>query len=88
MGWIGPVEGHRLDRITQAPDVRPSIHAANHSRTPPLPPPQEYSEIYREAGAAAIAVNVDPLTGGCAHKDIQDMAREQEDAISNDVAGR
>ena len=48
---------------------------------------QEYSEVYREAGAAAIAVNVDPLTGGCAHRDIQEMAREQQNAINNDVAG-
>lgn len=81
MRWIEP-----SNRNLSAHALPPSIHTSNQS-IQPTTPPQEYSEIYREAGAAAIAVNVDPLTGGCAHKDIQDMAREQEDAISNDVAG-
>ncbi len=47
--------------------------------------PREYSEIYREAGADAIAVNVDPLTGGCSHEDIAQMVTEQHAAEGDDV---
>lgn len=47
--------------------------------------PKEYSEIYREAGASAIAVNVDSVGGGCAHEDIAEMVAEQQAAILEDV---
>lgn len=80
---------HGLDVCSAASDqqsTRPS-HSISHEHIPSIKHTQEYSEIYREAGAAAIAVNVDPLTGGCSHKDIQDIVREQHDAINNDVAG-
>lgn len=47
--------------------------------------PREYSEIYREAGASVISINVDPLTGGCPHEDIAQMVAEQEAARREDV---
>ena len=48
---------------------------------------QEYSKIYRDAGVSAISVNVDPLTGGCTHEDIQQMAKEQLRAANTAVGG-
>ena len=47
--------------------------------------PRAYSEIYRKAGASVIAINVDPLTGGCPHDDIAQMVTEQEAARREDV---
>ena len=49
---------------------------------------QEYSAIYRDAGAAIISVNVDPQSGGCSHEDIKQMADEQALAAGEDVYGK
>lgn len=44
---------------------------------------QDYSDVYREAGAAAIAVNVDATTGGCSYDDIKAVADEQRMAVNS-----
>eukprot|EP00585_Thalassiosira_rotula_P013025 CAMPEP_0196130054 /NCGR_PEP_ID=MMETSP0910-20130528/557_1 /TAXON_ID=49265 /ORGANISM="Thalassiosira rotula, Strain GSO102" /LENGTH=363 /DNA_ID=CAMNT_0041389281 /DNA_START=41 /DNA_END=1132 /DNA_ORIENTATION=+ len=45
-----------------------------------IPPPETLSPVFREFGAAAVAILADERTGGCSYDDVVTMVAEQEEA--------